>query len=377
MPASFDVIVIGVGAMGAATCWQLARRGVRVLGLEQFDIPHSRGSSHGYSRMTRMSYYEHPDYVPLLRRANELWHELERESGEKLLHLVGGLYLGPRDGPLVAGAMRSAEEHRLAHDVVSHGELQRRFPQFVVPEDWIGMLETSAGFLLPELAISAAVTCALQAGAQIHAHEEVRRWEADSTGGVVETTRGTYRANTLVFSGGAWSGELVRKLGVPLTVTRQVLGWVWPNDWRAFQLGKLPAWMIDRGDGSVYYGFPMQTLSPGFKIALHGPMHATDPRTVAREIQPGDEETFRAGLRRYLPTANGPTLAIRTCLYTNSPDGHFIIDRHPDHGRVVVGAGFSGHGFKFATVIGELLADLATDQVPRCSAEFLRLARFR
>ena len=152
-----EVIVIGVGAMGAAACWQLARRGVRVLGIEQFDIPHARGSSHGYSRVTRTAYYEHPDYVPLLKRAHALWRELEAESGEKILHLVGGLYLGPRDGPLLDGSLRAAREHGLSHEVLDRAEIARQFPQFEIPSAWAGMFEREAGFLLPELAISAMV----------------------------------------------------------------------------------------------------------------------------------------------------------------------------------------------------------------------------
>lgn len=376
MAEAYDVIVVGVGAMGAAACWQLARRGVRVLGLEQFDIPHNRGSSHGYSRMTRTSYYEHSDYVPLLRRANELWRELERESGEKILHLVGGLYLGRLDGPLLTGALRSAREHGLAHELLDCSSLARRFPQFNVPADWTGMLETPAGFLLPELGISALVTSALRDGAEIQGHTEVLRWRADGPEVVVETSRGAFRARRVVFAGGAWSSGLVQDLGVELVVTRQVLGWVWPKDWRAFQLGTLPAWMIDRGDGTTYYGFPMIRMSPGLKLALHGPMAATDPRAVDRSVLPGDEETFRGCLREFIPTGDGPTLAIRTCLYTNSPDGHFILDRHPAHEHVVIAAGFSGHGFKFAPVIGEILADLAVEGRTRLPAEFLRVGRF-
>lgn len=376
MAERFDVIVVGVGAMGAATCWALARRGVRVLGLEQFDVPHSRGSSHGYSRVTRTAYYEHPDYVPLLRRAHELWAELEQESGEKILDLVGGLYLGPPKGPLIAGSWQSAQRHGLAHELLERSAIARRFPQFALPDDWVGLLEPAAGFLRPELAISAFANCALQRGATIHAHEPVVSWHAHPTHVCVTTSRGTYEAAQVVFTGGAWSGELVAGLGVELAVTRQVLGWVWPRDWRAFRPDVFPVWMIDRLDGSVYYGFPMITQSPGFKVALHAPLQPAHPDHVTREILPGDEETFRACLRKFIPTADGPLLALRTCLYTNSPDGHFIVDRHPEHARVLVAAGFSGHGFKFASVIGEAVADLASAGKTSLPIEFLALGRF-
>ncbi len=373
----FDVIIVGVGAMGAAASWALARRGARVLGLEQFDIPHARGSSHGYSRVTRTAYYEHADYVPLLRRAHALWRELETESGEKLLHLVGGLYMGPLDGALVGGSLRSARQHGLAHEVLDHAALARRYPQFTVPTDWSGLLEPEAGFLLPELAISSAITCALRRGAEIHGHEPVLSWEANASHVTVTTARATYQADRLIFSGGAWSNQLVRDLGVELVVTRQVLGWVWPKEWAQFQVGTLPVWMIDRLDGTSYYGFPMITHSPGLKVALHGPQTAVNPDRVDRNVLPGDEESFRAGLRTFLPTADGPLLALRTCLYTNSPDGHFIIDRHPQHERVTVAAGFSGHGFKFASVVGELLADLAATGTTELPTGFLGLKRFQ
>ena len=371
-----EVIVIGVGAMGAAACWQLARRGVRVLGLEQFDIPHARGSSHGYSRVTRTAYYEHPDYIPLLKRAHALWRELEAESGEKILHLVGGLYLGPRDGPLLDGSLRAAREHGLAHEVLDRAEIARQFPQFEIPSAWAGMFEREAGFLLPELAISAMVTQALRRGAEVRAHEEVQSWREDGDAVVVNTTRSSYRARRLIVTGGAWSSQLVRDLGIELVVTRQVLGWVWPREWEAFQLGALPIWMIDRLDGSVYYGFPIITHSPGLKVALHAPLQPTDPNQVVREVLPGDEQTFRAALHTFLPRADGPLLALRTCLYTNSPDGHFILGSHPMHERVVIAAGFSGHGFKFASVIGEALADLVQTGATKLPTAFLAPQRF-
>jgi sarcosine oxidase len=204
----------------------------------------------------------------------------------------------------------------------------------------------------------------------------VTAWREERDAVVVETTRGRYRSRRLVVSGGAWSSQLLRDLGVELIVTRQVLGWVWPRNPDQFRLGTLPVWMIDRLDGSVYYGFPMITLSPGLKVALHAPLQPTDPNRVVRDILPGDEETFRAGLRSYVPSANGPLLALRTCLYTNTPDGHFILGQHPRHEKVFVAAGFSGHGFKFASVIGEALADLAHTGTTALPIEFLRPQRF-
>ena len=376
MSNKFDVIVIGAGAMGSATCWQLARRGVRVLGLDRFEIPNARGSSHGLSRMIRLAYYEQ-HYVPLLRRAYEVWRDLEQACGQKLLHITGGLYMGLADDELVAGSLRAAREHHLPHEIVDRGMLADRYPQFEVPDDHIGLFEPSAGFLEPENCIAAFADQSLRNGAEIHGHEPVESWEADESGARVKTSCGEYRASTLIFCGGAWSEKLVCDLGIKLLVTRQVMGWVWPREPAMFEMGRLPVWAIDRPDGSLYYGFPMHRPGVGFKLAHHAPGRATDPDQVERGVLPGDEDSFRDCLRQFIPQANGPTLAMRTCLYTSSPDSHFIVDRHPKHARVLIACGFSGHGFKFAGVIGQVMAELATRGKTDLPIEFLSLGRFR
>jgi sarcosine oxidase len=376
MDPRFDVIVIGVGGMGSVACYQLARRGVRVLGLEQFDIPHDRGSSHGFTRMIRSAYYEHPDYVPLIRRAFEQWRNLERESGAKLLHTTGGLYLGPVDGELVGGSLAASRTHNLPHELLSRDEVLNRFPQFNVPQDWVGLFEHEAGFLIPELAIKTHVDRAIQHGAMIHTSEPVLNWTSSSTGATVTTAKQTYHADQLIFSAGAWSDKLVRDLGVPLVVTRQVMGWVEPLRREPYLLGTLPVWAVDNGDGTIHYGFPVADDALGLKIAHHGPGTATDPDTVSRVPEPQDEQTFRPALRRFLPGADGPLKFMRICMYTNSPDGHFILDRHPVHPRVTIACGFSGHGFKFASVIGEALADLAMKGKSELPIQFLGLSRF-
>jgi sarcosine oxidase len=355
-----DVIIVGLGAMGASAAWQLAARGVRVLGLEQFDIPHALGSSHGFSRMTRMAYYEAPEYVPLLRSANRLWRQLESEMGQKLIHITGGLYLGPAGGELVAGSLAAAKTHGLAHELIGAEDLRRRFPQFRLPAQFVGFLDEQGGFILPEKAIAALAGLALRRGAQLHGREPVLDWSADSAGVIVKTQRDTYRADAAIFCGGAWSARLLRDIAVPLRVTRQVMGWVWPKKPEMFEPIRLPVWAVDHLDGTLHYGFPMLPDCPGFKLAHHAPMDEADPQTVDRQITDADEQTIRQFLGRCIPDADGPLLSMRVCLYTNSPDGHFVIDRHPEHARVIFACGFSGHGFKFAPVIGAALADLAT-----------------
>jgi sarcosine oxidase len=376
MSNQFDVIVIGVGAIGSATCWELARRGVRVLGLDRFEIPNARGSSHGQSRVIRLAYYEHPDYVPLLRRAYELWRELEQASGQNLLHITGGLYLGPPSGELVGGSLNSARKHSLAHEVLDRAKLGDRYPQFDVPHDHVGFFEPTAGFLTPENCIAAFVDCALRHGGEIHGNEPVQSWSADTSGARVKTRRGEYRADKLVFCGGPWTEKLVADLGVKLVVTRQVMAWVWPREPEMFELGRLPVWAIELPDNSLYYGFPMHPPGVGFKLAHHKPGKPADPDQLERNVLTGDEQPLRDCLRRFIPRGDGPLLAVRICMYTNSPDSHFIIDRHLRCERVSIACGFSGHGFKFASVIGQAMADLAVDGRTNLPVGFLSLSRF-
>lgn len=380
----YDVIVVGLGAMGSSACYQLAYRGARVLGLEKFDIPHSHGSSVGFTRMIRLAYYEHPDYVALLRRAYELWNELEAASGQQLLHVTGGLYIGRPDSVLVAGCLRSAQEHGIAHEMLSAHQLGDRYSQFRLPDDFVAFCEQSAGFLVPERVVAVTAEQALCRGAVLRAREPVLDWQASASGVTVRTQKRRYTSDQIVFSGGAWNGTLLKDLGVELTVTRQITGWVWPGKPQLFGMDKFPCWALDFNDPDqhkgIYYGFPMTADNPGFKIALHWPMSVTDPDAVVRDVLPGDEDTFRPMLRRVFPDADGPLLSMRTCLYTNSPDSHFIVGQLPNtpqwHGRVTVACGFSGHGFKFASVIGEILADLATAGRTSLPIEFLSPSRF-
>jgi sarcosine oxidase len=378
MAKSFDVIVVGVGAMGASACSHLADRGARVLGLEQFDIPNSRGSSHGFSRMIRLAYYEKPDYVPLLHRSYQLWDELEKRSQQRLLFRVGGVYIGPETGLLLKGSRESARKFALDVEMLSHKELGKRWPQFVVPRKWIALFDPAAGFLRPERVITAYATLAMRAGAQLHGNEPVRQWRATDRQVTVRTDRGEYKAGQLIFTGGAWSAKLLGELGLPLKVTRQVVGWVWPRRPELFELGRLPVWGIDAmQQRGIYYGFPMIPDAPGFKLAHHWPTApSVDPDKVTREPSPGDEKDFRPVLKRHIPDADGSLLATRVCLYTNSPDEDFILDHHPQHPRVQIACGFSGHGFKFASVIGEILADRATLGSSSNQADFLKLRAF-
>lgn len=376
MAQTYDVIVVGLGAMGSATCWQLASRGLRVLGLERHAIPHAFGSSHGFSRFIRQAYFEHPDYVPLLLRAYELWDKIGAEAGQPILHRTGALYMGRPESEALAGSLRSAKEHNLPHEELTHADVSQRFPMFTLPKDCVGLWEREGGFVIPELAIASHCLHAMRKGAELHGHEAVTGWESNGNRVKVRTSRAEYEAGRVVFCGGAWADLLVRDMGISLRVTRQPLLWVWPKDPSWFAYGRLPVWMIDTGIGGQHYGFPMMPDNPGFKVALHMPMEATGPDQVVRDPMPGDEETVRPILREMIPMADGQLLALRICLYENSPDSHFIMDRHPRHTNVFLACGFSGHGFKFASVVGEAMADLAQHGKTKLPIGFLGLGRF-
>ena len=374
---SYHTIIVGLGAMGSAAACHLAKRNVKVLGLDQFSIPNDKGSSHGHSRMIRMAYYEHPHYVPLLRRAYELWHELDHPDRPDILHITGGIYMGPATGHVVRGTLEAAKLHDLPHRLLDRAELAQVYPFFTVPDDYVGVFEPNAGFVLSEKAIATHVLLALHNGAELHGEEPVLDWRSTGGGVTVRTPRQTYQAERLLFCSGAWTGKLLTDLGIPLLVTRQILGWVWPRrSHDSFRYGVMPVWGIEQPDGSLAYGFPMALDYPGLKLARHAPGLPTDPDAVDRTTTAEDEREIRDILQRYLPDADGPLLSLRTCLYTNSPDHHFILDRHPQHNNVFLAAGFSGHGFKFASVIGEILADLAQHDRTNHPIEFLSLRRF-
>ena len=373
----YDVIVIGVGSMGAAACYHLAKRGVRVLGLEQFGIPHTLGAHHGQSRMIRQAYYEHADYVPLLKRAYTLWDELERDSGETVLHITGGLYMGPPDCGILVGSKRACEQHNLPHELLDRKQLADYHPQFAVPDEFVAFYEDCAGVLLTDPIMSTHVGLAREHGATLHDQEPVTDWHEDDHGVSVTTTKNAYHADHVLFAGGAWTDRLVKGLGVALTVTRQTFGWFEPVNETPLKLGAMPSWFIDVGEGWGHYGFPLLPGESGFKIALHKPGEVTDVDSVQRTPTPADEVELATTLSHKIPDAAGPCTEVRTCLYTNSPDSHFIIDTHPKCKRAILACGFSGHGFKFVSVMGELLADLTATGKTDHPVAFLGLDRFR
>jgi sarcosine oxidase len=377
MPAgSYDVIVVGVGGMGAAACYHLARRGQRVLGLERFDIPHAHGSSHGVTRIIRLAYYESPAYVPLLRRAFALWRELGEAAGERLLVTTGSLDAGYEGSGVFEGSLASCLEHGLKHEVLTGAEVNRRFPGYRLPDTHRALLQPDGGFVLSERAIVAHVTLAQRHGADIRAREAMTGWAPLPGGGVrVTTARGSYEAGRLVLSPGAWIGDLVPELAAVAVPERQVLGWFQPDDPANFGPERFPVLNLMVEEGR-YYLLPVFGV-PGLKIGLYHHLGETGRADqISREVTPEDEAVLRRCISRYFPRADGPTMALHACMFTNTPDEHFIIDTRPAHPEVIVASPCSGHGYKFASVVGEILADLATTGKSRFDLSMFRLGRF-
>ncbi len=366
-----DAIVVGLGAMGSAALAELARRGKRVVGIDRFDPPHDRGSSHGGSRVIRIAYFEHSDYVPLLRRAYEGFERLERDTGVALKTECGVVMGGAAGNPASAGMLRSAREHGLDVEHFDGGELMRRFAQFDLPRDWEIVLEERGGFVRPEATVRAALAVAARHGARIERNTPVSAWGSDGSRAWVECAAGRFEAAAIVLASGAWMPGLTGVAGAgganpfALRPTRETLVWIddaGDADWRA---GRMPVWLFDRGERAAIYGIPAfdgMGVPRGLKVGLHGRGPSLPPETIGEAVDSVlVDETVAATCER-VPAARGRRVTHAChCMYTMSPDANFVVGLHPERANVVVAGGFSGHGFKFAPVMGEALADLAID----------------
>jgi sarcosine oxidase len=374
----YNAIVLGLGAMGSATLCQLALRGWRVLGLEQFAQGHSLGSSHGDSRIIRETYFEHPLYVPLVRRAHELWRELEERSGTALMTINGGLMIGPPDGAVVTGTLRSVAEHRLPHEILTPEVIRQRFPAFHLADGLVAVFDPRAGYLDPEACNRAHVDVAREAGAEARFNEPVEKWMPDGAGVRVTTRAGSYLADRLVIAGGAWSSDLLRDLQLPLTIERQSVFWLEPEaEAEEYNRAQFPIYAYEYKPGSICYGFPR--LARGVKASvMHDGETFEHPHGVRRTVDEAEAGPLRDALRPVLPALS--KAAIResgVCLFTNTPDRDFIVDFHPDYPQVLVSSACSGHGFKFASAIGEVHADLLTTGTTTFDLSPFRIDRWR
>lgn len=375
---TFDAIVLGLGAMGSAAAYHLASRGLRVLGIEQFTPAHDRGSSHGGSRMIRQAYFESPDYIPLVLRAYELWRRLEADTGVRLLQETGGLTLGAATGELVRRTVAAARAHSIPFELLQPADIRRRFtPITPLPGD-VGVLEPHAGYLLPEECIRAHLNLAARAGAELHFEEKSIAWSAHQGGIELRTHRGTYKAGHLVIAAGPWANEALAGV-FPLRVTRQVTAWFRPQGGvEAYLPERFPVWLAEDPEGGApAYGFPaIDGAEGGVKAAIHGSDNVCTADTVDRAIHAEDEARIVEKVRLRMPSLAGEMLRAKTCMYTMTPDENFIIGPHPALRRCTVACGFSGHGFKFAPVVGEMLADLATEGATQLPVGIFGTGRF-
>jgi sarcosine oxidase len=371
----YDAIVLGLGGMGSAVAAHAAARGLRVLGLEQFGPAHALGSSHGDTRMIRQAYFESPAYVPLLRRTYALWDALEERTGSVLRARTGGIFVGRPETAVVAGALASARQWELAHALYDAAELRQRFPMLRPRADEVGVYEAVAGAVFPEAAIRAQLRLAADAGAELRFDSPAAGWDAGERGVRVTLAGGeTVEAERLALCAGPWFARLAPDLGLPLRVERNVQFWFAPRDRAAVASDVLPVYGLERDGARMLYGFP--DLGEGVKAGIHGSGVDADPDALDRTVGAAESERMRAALADFIPAAAGPFVRAAVCMYTLTPDENFVIGPHPRAPRVVVAGGFSGHGFKFAPAVGEIVAALLTGTDPGFDLELFAPDRF-
>lgn len=374
----YDVIVVGLGGMGSSAAYHLARRGAHVLGLEQFTPGHSLGSSHGHSRVIRQAYFEDPAYVPLLLRAYELWSNLERESGTSLVQITGGLMIGMESSAVFQGSLRSAQQHQLHHEVLDAEQINRRFPE-LHPSREVGLYESLAGVVRPEAAIRAHLHLAQKWGCEIHGEEPVLDWRADETSVRVTTGKQVYQAKRLIITSGAWASRMIQQ-PLPLRVTEQTLYWFEPlSSLDLFRPPHFPIYIWQTSPHEEFYGFPAMDFPDdpgGVKVAFFYRNREIDPDRPRSDVEPSEIAQMREVLRDRIPNLSGKLLCAKRCLYTETPDHHFLIDRHSEAKNVIIASPCSGHGYKFCSVIGEILADLAINGATRHPIDLFRMDRF-
>jgi len=362
MPTSdYECIVLGVGGVGSACLYHLSRRGVRALGIERFLPGHDRGSSHGETRVIRTAYHEHPDYVPLLHRAYSLWHQLEIEAGEQLYWQTGVLEVGPSDGEVVPGVLRAAHEHGLSVSRLSREDVSARFPGFEAPAGTVGVFEEQGGVLAVEACVRAHARLAVAQGAEIWDGTTVHRWRREADRFVVTIDRGEVSANRLIIAGGAWAQGLLNLPDLSLQVLRKPLLWYGATPGSYALAGGSPVFLFELPEG-LFYGFP--AMEDGeVKLAEHtGGESVDDPRHLDRTLRASDRLPVEVYLQQCMGQVDPRDLRrAAVCMYTMSPDSHFIVGGHPAYPGLAFAAGLSGHGFKFTSVLGEVLTQLVCD----------------
>lgn len=374
---SYDVAIVGLGGMGSAILAHCAARGASVIGVEQFTPAHDLGASHGKTRMIRKAYFEDPAYVPLVLRAYELWRELERTAGEELLRITGVLSVGEESSEIIQGTLRAASEHGLVVESLSQREVKARYPTLELWKDEVALFEMDGGVLNPERAVRAHLRVAESTGAEMRFGVAMESWQASDQGFDLSLSDGTrIAASKLVLSLGPWFQETLEALGVRVRVQRNIQAWFSPGT-HAYDAPGFPAFLVNRqGLPAPLYGFP--DFGDGIKAAFHGWGDLTEARHLNREINvASDVQPIVEAMEQWMPGGAMTLREATPCMYTLTPDENFVIDHHPDHPNLILCGGFSGHGFKFAPVVGEIAAELALDGESRHEIQFLSLRRFQ
>jgi sarcosine oxidase len=372
----YDLIVIGVGGVGSAVVAHAARRKLRVLGIEQYSLPNRRGSSHGVTRILRVGLHEGPTYVPLVLRARELWQDLGREIGTPIFHHHGSFDIAPASSPIFRGSKGACDKHGIVHEVLDARETHRRFPGVTPDPEMLAVFQPASGFVLSELAIEAHLNLALAAGAELHGHEAVLAWERRADTYRVKTDRGAYEAGALVVCTGAWAGRMLAPFAIPVKPERQVVGWFQPKESpELFTPARMPSWIMDSASLGHFYGLPIYGI-PGFKLSKFSFGPAIDPGDRVAEPTRAEEDVMRAFLRRYFPKADGPVMTLGATFFESTPDRDFVIDRLPGHENLWLAVGFSGHGYKYCSAVGEVMVDLVTKGTAAFDLTPFRAARF-
>tara|TARA_B100000686_G_scaffold63518_2_gene68214 strand:- start:3309 stop:4436 length:1128 start_codon:yes stop_codon:yes gene_type:complete len=371
----YDCIVIGLGGMGSASLFELSSKGQNVLGIEQFDIGHDKGSSHGLSRIIRLAYWEGIEYVPLVLRAHDRWIELEKTYNEKLLNITGALDIGLESSETISGSLKACREFDIPHEIFTSTELSKKFPAYLLPEEYSSVFQKDGGFLVPESCINLYVNESINNGADVKQNCKVLGWESDGNIVTVSTSDGNFKTKKLVITAGAWTGILQDEMSRFLTPERQVVSWFKPESPEYYNSDQFPVFNMEVPEGR-YYGFPIHHYE-GIKIGRYGHLNENiNPDSISREITDLDIITLRVPMEKYFQPTNPEPLFSQVCMFTNTPDEHFVLDYLPGNDNVFIASGFSGHGFKFASVIGELISDLMVDGGTEFDLGLFSLDRF-
>ncbi len=377
MNTTFDVIVLGLGANGSSALYHLSQTGYKVAGIDRFTPPHTHGSSHGESRIIRQAYHEHPMYVPLVKTAYQLWYELEKEWDKKLFLQTGGIMLGDENAGVVKGAKRSAETHNIAYEYLESEDINQRFPALKTMKETVGVLEKEAGILFPEECIKANLQLSANNGALLLFDEKVISIQPHYNGVEIITDKNKYQTRKLILSAGAWLNQLMPDLHLPLTIERQVLYWFTNTDILLqphLLPNALPIYIWEYGQNQTFYGFP--DLGNGIKAAPHHAGRMINPDLLSQEVS-GEEIENMSGIVNKFINIKPRFSHSSVCMYTNTPDEHFIIDFHPQHHNIIIGSPCSGHGFKFSSLTGKILADMAMEKEVPFDLKPFAIARFR